>query len=189
MPSIVIVFTLGGLTKAPVASSTALLAPSAARLLTTLGLMEEIGVAEIDAAVSDIEAIRERFDLKLAAPANCVVVAGKREGIEKIAACVVLSTTRADVNKVVKRRLDVHKASLMPMDRAVKLTAMEYGCITPIGLPAEWPIFIDRRVIETEVVIIGSGVRHSKILLPGDVLGRLPGVQVIDDLATPTLSV
>jgi prolyl-tRNA editing enzyme YbaK/EbsC (Cys-tRNA(Pro) deacylase) len=66
---------------------------------------------------------------------------------------------------------------------------MEYGGITPIGLPTEWPVFVDHRVIETEVVIIGSGVRHSKILLPGDVLGDLPGVRVVDDLATPTLSV
>jgi prolyl-tRNA editing enzyme YbaK/EbsC (Cys-tRNA(Pro) deacylase) len=183
------VFTLGDLTTVPASARPDLLAPPTTRLLTTMGLLETVGVVEIDPAVSDTAATREEFDLDAATLANCVVVAGKREGVERIAACVVLSTTRADINNAVKRLLDVRKASFLPMDRAVELTGMEYGGITPIGLPAEWPVFVDHRVIETEVVIIGSGVRNSKILLPGDVLGDLPGVRVVDDLATPTLSV
>ena len=69
--------------------------------------------------------------------ANCVVVGGKREGAERLAACVVLATTRADVNGTVRRYLDVRKASFLPMDRAVELTGMEYGGITPIGLPRQ----------------------------------------------------
>jgi prolyl-tRNA editing enzyme YbaK/EbsC (Cys-tRNA(Pro) deacylase) len=60
---------------------------------------------------------------------------------------------------------------------------MEYGGITPIGLPSIWPVLVDRRVVETDVVLIGSGVRRSKILLPGALLARLPGVRVIDGLA------
>jgi prolyl-tRNA editing enzyme YbaK/EbsC (Cys-tRNA(Pro) deacylase) len=183
------VFTLGGLTTVPASSATALLAPSTTQLLTTMGLLDEVGVVEIDPALSDTAVTRETFNLDAATLANCVVVAGKRDGVEKIAACVVLSTTRADINNAVKRLLDVRKASFLPMDRTVELTGMEYGGITPIGLPAGWPIFVDHRVAETEVVIIGSGVRHSKILLPGRVLGDLHGVQVVDDLATPTLSV
>jgi prolyl-tRNA editing enzyme YbaK/EbsC (Cys-tRNA(Pro) deacylase) len=68
------------------------------------------------------------------------------------------------------------------MDRAVELTGMEYGGITPIGLPAGWPVLVDARVIDDGVVIIGSGVRRSKILLPGRLLGELPDAQVIDGL-------
>jgi prolyl-tRNA editing enzyme YbaK/EbsC (Cys-tRNA(Pro) deacylase) len=68
------------------------------------------------------------------------------------------------------------------MERAVELTGMEYGGITPIGLPAEWPILVDSRVAETDVVIVGSGVRRSKILLPGRLLAQLPNAQVVDGL-------
>ncbi|MFF1572858.1 YbaK/EbsC family protein [Leifsonia sp. NPDC058292] len=176
------VFTLGRLTTVPASSNTALLAPTTTGLLMSAGLLDEVGVVEIDPAVSDTAATREMFDLDAAVLANCVVVAGKREGVEKIAACVVLSTTRADVNSAVKRLLDVRKASFLPMERAVELTGMEYGGITPIGLPAEWPILVDRRVAETDVVIVGSGVRRSKILLPGRLLGTLPNAQVVDGL-------
>lgn len=84
---------------------------------------------------------------------------------------------------MVKRLLDVRKASFLPMDRAVELTAMEYGGITPIGLPSSWPVLVDRRVVEADVVVIGSGVRRSKILLPGALLARLRTAEVIDGLA------
>lgn len=176
------VFTLGGLTTAPASTATELLAPTTAGALTAAGWLDDVGVVEIDPDVSDTAATRERFGLDAATLANCVVVAGKREGVERIAACVVLATTRADVNNTVKRLLDVRKASFLSMDRAVELTGMEYGGITPIGLPAEWPVFVDSRVAETDVVIIGSGVRRSKILLPGRMLGELPGATVIDGL-------
>lgn len=176
------VYTLGGLTTAPASTATDLLAPTTAGALTASGWLEDVGVVEIDPTVSDTAATRERFGLEASTLANCVVVAGKREGVERIAACVVLSTTRADVNNAVKRLLDVRKASFLSMDRAVELTGMEYGGITPIGLPAEWPVFVDSRVSETEVVIIGSGVRRSKLLLPGRLLGELPNARVIEGL-------
>ena len=96
----------------------------------------------------------------------------------------MLATTRADVNGTVRRLLDVRKASFLPMERAVELTGMEYGGITPIGLPAGWPVLVDRQVTETDVVVIGSGVRRSKILLPGAMLGELPHGQIVEGLGT-----
>jgi prolyl-tRNA editing enzyme YbaK/EbsC (Cys-tRNA(Pro) deacylase) len=176
------VFTLGGLTTEPAASRTDLLAPATLAAVEALGWLDRVGVVEIDPAVSDTAATQERFGLDASTLANCVVVGGRREGVERIAACVVLATTRADVNSTVKRMLDVRKASFLPMDRAVELTGMEYGGITPIGLPADWPVLVDTRVAASDVVIIGSGVRRSKILLPGSLLGELPGAQVIDGL-------
>jgi prolyl-tRNA editing enzyme YbaK/EbsC (Cys-tRNA(Pro) deacylase) len=95
---------------------------------------------------------------------------------------VVLASTRADVNGLVRRYLDVRKASFLPMERAVTLTGMEYGGITPIGLPADWPLLVDRRVSAQAIVVIGSGVRRSKILVPGELLGGLPAANVIDGL-------
>jgi prolyl-tRNA editing enzyme YbaK/EbsC (Cys-tRNA(Pro) deacylase) len=140
-------------------------------------------VAPIDPDLADTAAFCAAYDVGLDVSANCVVVSGRREGLVRYAACVVLATTRADVNNVVRRYLDVRKASFAPMDTAVAETGMEYGGITPIGLPPTWPVLIDSRVAQTPYVIIGSGVRRSKIVLPGAGLGRLPGTQVIDGLA------
>ncbi len=180
-------FTLGRLSAVPAADRPDLLAPSTRQVLSDGGLLGRVGVVEIDPSVSDTAATQVEFELAPESLANCVVVGGKREGVERLAACVVLSTTRADVNGTVRRLLDVRKASFLPMERAVELTGMEYGGITPIGLPAGWPVFVDARVVVTDVVIIGSGVRRSKILLPGGLLAEVPGAQVIEGLGTATV--
>ena len=144
---------------------------------------DQVLVAPIDAGLADTAAFCEAYGVDLAESANCVIVAGTRGGVTKYAACIVLATTRADVNGVVRRHLDVRKASFAPMDDAVALTGMEYGGITPIGLPDSWPILVDARVVAVPHVIIGSGVRHSKIAIAGPALGALPGAEVIDGLA------
>jgi prolyl-tRNA editing enzyme YbaK/EbsC (Cys-tRNA(Pro) deacylase) len=82
----------------------------------------------------------------------------------------------------VKRELDVRKASFAPMAEAVELTGMEYGGITPIGLPAGWPVYVDEAVTQQQRVVIGSGVRRSKLTLPGAALARLPGAIVLAGL-------
>ena len=176
-------FRLGTLSSVPASLRPDLLAEPTRLALARSGLLEQVGVVEIDPSLSDTAATQQEFGLELDTLANCVVVGGKREGSERLAACVVLADSRADVNGVVKRFLDVRKASFLAVDRAVGLTGMEYGGITPIGLPAEWPVLIDRRVTETEIVVLGSGVRRSKILVPGSLLVRLPDVEVIDGLA------
>ncbi len=176
-------FTLGTLASVSAASRPELLAPATLAMLISLDLLDQVGVAEIDGALSDTAATRSEFGLSSESLANCVIVGGRREGIEKIAGCVVLASTRADVNSTVKRLLDVRKASFLPMEQAVELTGMEYGGITPIGLPGAWPVLVDSRVIEAGVVIIGSGIRPSKILLPGALLARIPGARIVEGLA------
>jgi prolyl-tRNA editing enzyme YbaK/EbsC (Cys-tRNA(Pro) deacylase) len=179
------VFSLGTLTSLPAAQRPELLAGPTRDMLQARGWMDSVDVVEIDPGVSDTAASQETFALPADTLANCVVVGGKREGEERLAACVVLFTTRADVNGVVRRRLDVRKASFLPMDRAVALTGMEYGGINPIGLPERWPLLIDARVVRTDVVLIGSGLRRSKILLPGALLGRLAGAEIVEGLGQP----
>ncbi|MBQ1023121.1 YbaK/EbsC family protein [Micromonospora sp. C95] len=147
--------------------------------------VDSVLVAPIDADLADTAAFCAAYDVGLDESANCVVVAGKREGVTRYAACLVLATTRADVNGVARRALDVRKASFAPMADAVQLTGMEYGGITPIGLPLQWPILVDSRVVAMPYVVIGSGVRHSKIALPGAALAALPGARVVEDLARP----
>ncbi|MFJ4715223.1 YbaK/EbsC family protein [Streptomyces sp. NPDC088785] len=114
--------------------------------------------------------------------ANCVVVAGRRGGESTLAACVVLSTTKVDVNGAVRRRLGARKASFAPMDTAVGETGMEYGGITPIGLPASWPVLVDAAVADLPHVLIGSGARRGKLIVPGKALAELPGAVVLEGL-------
>ncbi|GGX99783.1 YbaK/EbsC family protein [Streptomyces minutiscleroticus] len=114
--------------------------------------------------------------------ANCVVVAGKRGGGTTLAACVVLSATRVDVNGVVRRRIGARKASFAPMDTATGETGMEYGGITPIGLPAGWPVLVDAAVADLPYVLVGSGRRRGKLLVPGKALAGLPGAEVVEGL-------
>ncbi len=180
-----VLFSLGRLVAVPASSRPDLLAASTRRALEEAGLLDAVGVVEIDPSLSDTATTQREFGLDATSLANCVVVGGKREGVEKLAACVVLATTRADVNGMVRRLLDVRKASFLPTERAVELTAMEYGGITPIGLPPGWPLFVDGGVIGAGVVVIGSGVRRSKILLPGAMLGELPGARVVGGLGMP----
>jgi prolyl-tRNA editing enzyme YbaK/EbsC (Cys-tRNA(Pro) deacylase) len=151
--------------------------------LAEAGLLDDVGVVEIDPAISDTAATQAAFGLASDTLANCVIVAGRREGDERVAACVVLASTRADVNGVARKQLEVRKASFLAMDAAVERSGMEYGGITPIGLPGDWPVLIDSRVAAAEVVIVGSGIRASKILIPGALLARLPGVLVLEGLA------
>jgi prolyl-tRNA editing enzyme YbaK/EbsC (Cys-tRNA(Pro) deacylase) len=176
---------IGDLLAMPALDRPDLLAPPVAAALQELAAKlsaDQIGVAEIDPEMADTAAFCERYRVAMTESANCVVVAGRREGQTRMAACVVLATTRADVNGLVKRELDVRKASFAAMATAVELTSMEFGGITPIGLPAEWPLFVDEAVAVSDRVIIGSGLRRSKLTLPGAAMASLPGAVVLAGL-------
>ncbi|WP_433244305.1 YbaK/EbsC family protein [Streptosporangium sp. CA-135522] len=153
-----------------------LLAEPVARAVAGLDGVE---VAEIDPALADTAAFCERYGVSLEESANCVIVAAKRGGEVRYAACMVLATMRADVNGVVRRHLDARKTSFASQDDAVSLTGMEYGGITPLGLPEEWPVLVDEAVAAHPGVVIGSGVRHSKLALPGAVLAGLKTAEVL----------
>jgi len=160
----------------PATERSDLLADPVAR---AVGEIDGVRVAEIDPELADTAAFCERYGVPLDASANCVVVAAKRGGETRYAACMVLATTRADVNGVVRRHLDARKASFAPMAQAVELTGMEYGGITPVGLPDDWPILVDTAVAEHPEVIIGSGVRRSKLALSGAALASLKSAHVM----------
>ena len=152
--------TLGRLETVPALDRPDLLADPVAAALRGWAYAGEVGVVEIDPAIADTAAMSEAYDLGLDTGANCVVVGGRRDGEERVAACLVRADTRADVNNVVKRTLDVRKASFLSMDRAVEESGMEYGGITPVGLPEGWRLLVD-----------AAGPRHRG---RGDRLRRTP---------------
>lgn len=174
---------LAGLTSLPAREHPELLAPPVAAALVAWPEADGVAVVEIDPALADTAAMSAAYDVPMAAGANCVLVAGRREGEERVAACLVRADTRADVNHTVKRLLDVRKPSFLPLERAVAESGMEHGGITPVGLPDGWRLLVDARVADIEVAVIGSGLRRSKLLVPGSLLVRLPGAEVVEGLA------
>ena len=179
----------GTLTAVPALDRPDLLAKPVALALEQLGADAAlVGVAEIDPALADTAEFCAAYGSPMDGSANCVVVAGRRGEDTRYAACLVLATTRADVNGLVRKRLNARKASFAPMDDAVAITGMEYGGITPVGLPAEWPLLVDAAVAAAPAVVIGSGIRGSKLALPGELAARLPGAEVVDGLAREAAS-
>ncbi|MDR3359721.1 MAG: hypothetical protein LBO20_03530, partial [Bifidobacteriaceae bacterium] len=125
----------------------------------------DLGITQIDPADSDTATLVAKYNLTWDSSANCVIVAGKREGHERVAAALVRADTKADVNGAVRRLLDVRKASFWPTDQAVAGSGMEYGGITPIGVPADWRILSDSGVLTRGDVLIGAGTRAAKLAL------------------------
>jgi prolyl-tRNA editing enzyme YbaK/EbsC (Cys-tRNA(Pro) deacylase) len=184
--------TLGSLTWLRAVDHLELLAgPTAAALsgwaAVDPAVADAVHVAEIDPELADTAAMTEAYDLPLVVSGNCVLVSGRRAGEERVAAAVVRATTRADVNSAVKRLLDVRKASFLPMERAVEESGMEYGGITPVGLPSGYRVLVDAALTEADpqaggTVVIGSGLRRSKLALPGALLAAAPGAEVVPGL-------
>ncbi len=174
---------LGSLEFSPAVDHTDLLAPPVAEAIRALASSDQIGVVEIDPGLSDTKGFCEQYQIGMDQAANCVILEATRGDKSWFAACVVLGNTRADINGLARRTLDARKLSFAPMEQAVTQSGMEYGAITPIGLPIEWPILIDKAVADTAHVVIGSGIRHSKLAVPGPLLASLPNTTVIEGLA------
>lgn len=159
-----------------------LLAKPVADMILSLSNSDNILVSEIDPQLSDTAAFCEKYQIDASKAANCVVLEAKRAERTWLAAAVILASTRADVNGLTRRTLDARRVSFAPMDQAIEQSGMEYGAITPVGLPKDWSILIDKAVAELDYVIIGSGLRKSKILIPGNIFVSLPNVQILENL-------
>ena len=178
---------LGNLVIIPAVEHLDLLSPTTARMIESLPDNQNIGVTEIDPQFSDTASFCKQYEVTPEQCANCVVIEAKRGDTRKLAACVILASTKADINGLARRTLDARKVSFAPMEEAVSQTNMEYGAITPVGLPADWTILVDSRVVDAEYVIIGGGIRKSKLVIQGRTLATLPNVQVLEGLGQATL--
>ncbi|MDT9687673.1 YbaK/EbsC family protein [Streptomyces sp. P9(2023)] len=144
---------------------------------------EQLLYVDTDPEIADTALFVEHYGAGLLdESANCVIVAGKRGEETTLAACVVRSATRVDVNGVVRRHLGSRKARFADMETATGESGMEYGGITPIGLPADWPVLVDATVVDLPWVLIGSGRRRGKLIVPGKALAQLPGGVVLEAL-------
>lgn len=148
--------------------------------LDVLGLQYK--VLDCDPALADTAQFCEAYNFRLDQSANAIIVVGKGAD-PTFCCCVVLATTRLDVNKVVCRLLGVRKASFASAEQTSDLTGMEIGGVTPFGLPEDLPIYVDAAVMEQKEVVTGGGNRSSKIILAPMEFTKVPNLQVIEGLA------
>jgi prolyl-tRNA editing enzyme YbaK/EbsC (Cys-tRNA(Pro) deacylase) len=148
--------------------------------LRQLGAEHEI--VPCDPALADTAAFCEAYGYSPDDSANTIIVVGKGETPRPVA-CVVLASTRLDVNGLVRRRLEVRKASFASAEETMQLTGMEIGGVTAFALPAGLPVWVDAAVMGRERIILGGGSRSIKVLTPPSTLTMLDNVTVIDDLA------
>jgi prolyl-tRNA editing enzyme YbaK/EbsC (Cys-tRNA(Pro) deacylase) len=174
--------TVGTLEFKPVSERPELLAPPVVAALHGSSGADGVRVSEIDPSLADTATFCERYNVQPEISANCVVLQAKRGEKVWFAACVILATTRADVNGAVRQILQARKVSFASMEEAVSLTRMEHGGITPIGLPGDWPLLLDKAVADADCVIVGSGMRKSKIAISGRLLAQLPNATVVEGL-------
>jgi prolyl-tRNA editing enzyme YbaK/EbsC (Cys-tRNA(Pro) deacylase) len=140
-------------------------------------------VVACDPALADTAAFCEAYGYAMEDSANTIIVVGKSDP-PRYAACVVLAHTRLDVNRTVRQRLGVRKASFASADETAALTGMMIGGVTVFGLPPDLPLWVDRRVMGRERIVLGGGSRSCKVLAPPAILLALPHAEVVDGLAT-----
>jgi prolyl-tRNA editing enzyme YbaK/EbsC (Cys-tRNA(Pro) deacylase) len=141
-------------------------------------------VVPCDPELADTAAFCEAYGYRSDQSANAIVVVGKGDP-RVYAACLVLATTWLDVNGAVRKRFGVRKASFASADETAEMTGMQIGGVTPYGLPAGLPIWIDSRVMDCDQVIVGGGSRDRKLLVPPASLAALPAAEIVEGLAKP----
>jgi prolyl-tRNA editing enzyme YbaK/EbsC (Cys-tRNA(Pro) deacylase) len=139
---------------------------------------------ECDPALADTAAFCAAYGVAPDDSANTILVIGKSDPPVHVA-CVVLATTRLDVNRTVRHRLGVKKASFAGAEAASEITGMAIGGVTAFGLPPSIPVWIDAAVMQRDSIVLGGGSRSWKIRCTPDALLAIPGSEVVDGLATP----
>ena len=148
--------------------------------LKAMGVPYEVIACDPESA--DTAVFCERYGYRLEDCGNTIAVASKR-GAKKYSACVVRGSDRLDVNRTVRKLMGVSRASFASEEEVIELTGMMIGGVTPFALPNDLPVYVDRRVMDLEKVILGSGSRSSKIWVSPEALKRLPNAEVVEGLS------
>ena len=144
--------------------------------------VEDIWVTPIDPQYADSAKFCEHYGVDPQEGANCVIAVATRGENRTFAACLIPVSCRADLNNAARRALGARRVSFAPLDEVLRETGMEYGGITPIGLPESYPILIDSRIAAMERLVVGGGFRKSKLSVPGKILSELPNAVIVENL-------
>lgn len=148
--------------------------------------LEQLGVAyevlDCDPALADTATFCEHYGIDPRLSANTLLIKAKT-GEERFVACLVLSHTRLDVNRSVRKRIGSRRVSFASAEETRAITGMELGGVTPPGLPADLPLWVDQRIMQAEFVILGGGNRSTKLKLGPELFERMPNAEIVDGLA------
>jgi prolyl-tRNA editing enzyme YbaK/EbsC (Cys-tRNA(Pro) deacylase) len=156
--------------------------PIEERVRAAVADLADVEVIECDPALADTAEFCAAYGYAMEDSANAILVAAKADP-PAYAVCVVLATTRLDVNRTVRKRLGVRKASFAPPDVTADVTGMAIGGVTPFALPPDLPLWVDRQVMERPRIVVGGGSRSAKVVGPPSMLLAVPGAEVVDELA------
>ena len=140
-------------------------------------------VAEIDSEYMDGIRLFEHYDINNKTGVNCLICECKRGETKKYVALLVPTGYKYNMSSTVRKHTNSRMVSVAPLDFVLEKTEMEYGSINPIGLPDEWKIYIDPKILESEIIICGSGLKKSKISFPSKLLLKLNNAEILDNLA------
>ncbi|MGA0344226.1 MAG: YbaK/EbsC family protein [Arenicellales bacterium] len=156
---------------------------SSAIVLEALKRLEiEHELMDCDPELADTAQFCAHYKIPLENSANVIIAAGKSDP-RQYAACVVLATTKLDVNKCVRKKMGVKKSSFASAEETRALTGMQIGGVTALGLPADLPLWVDSRVMQCEYIILGGGSRSIKIRISPQVFGLTPNTEIVENLA------
>ena len=140
-------------------------------------------VFEINPDYMDGVKLFEHYDIDSYLGVNCLICECKRNNIKSYSALLVPTGYKYNMSTTVRKYTNSRMVSVAPLDYVLDITKMEYGSINPIGLPNDWKIYIDPKVLESDKIICGSGLQRTKLCLPSNYLLKLENVEVLDDLA------
>lgn len=140
-------------------------------------------VAEIDPQYAGGKELCDKYQIDVSKGANCLIVNGIRGKNKTFAACLVPVGYKYDMSGVVRKTINARQVSVAPLDFVLAETQMEYGSITPIGLPNEWLLFIDPAVLKHDYIIVGGGLVKSKLCIPSSALLDISNANILEGLA------
>lgn len=145
---------------------------------------QDYEIMDCDPALADTDDFCRHYGVPFSNSANTILVKAKTGG-ERFVACVLLADSRLDVNRCVRKRLQARRVSFASAEETRRLTGMALGGVTPLALPADLPVWVDKRLMDAGYVILGAGVREAKIKVSPAVFYALPNVDMVEGLALP----
>ena len=134
--------------------------------------LDKLEVFECKDEFSDTQSFCDNYGYKIEDSCNAILIKSKKPEEFYYLFCV-LGSSRLDVNHKAKSLMESKKVSFASKEEAEKVTNQIYGGISPLGLPSEIKIFIDKEVLKREKIFIGAGNRVSKFFLKPESLVEL----------------
>lgn len=151
--------------------------PTVAKAVESLGVQYE--VLDCNPEWADTDVFCANYNIPRDHAANAILIASKTEP-KQYAVCLVLATTKLDVNHAVSKLMGIKRLSFASADETKAVTGQAIGGVTVFGLPDSIPLYIDGRIMANDYVIVGGGNRSTKIKLPPSELRKIPQASTAD---------